>query len=295
MHVRNYSMHSKLRLWLLACSDCSLPPLPLYTLFSHFIIHKFQLYKVAFRNLRFSFAFFSFLFNLRYDLYSKQISSFLVVLMILFIENFFLIISFRTENGCNLGFSLIKFTKDRVSKNFDHGDEEFFFFFFFLSLLAFPSRRFHVFASSLVETFLSAISDLAHERDSILCCRWTGRQSSRQREPAFKIVCDVTTLYKIRILGGRYCQLPILRFLLHFHSFLSFVLLAQSSRRLCDWSNFASSFSICYPSPSSFFLFYLLVISKINGKIELSSLVPIKAFDSATVKTRLSTRRNARA
>lgn len=50
--------------------------------------------------------------------------------MILFIENFFLIISFRTENGCNLGFSLIKFTKDRVSKNFDHGDEEFFFFFF---------------------------------------------------------------------------------------------------------------------------------------------------------------------
>lgn len=130
MHVRNYSMHSKLRLWLLACSDCSLPPLPLYTLFSHFIIHKFQLYKVAFRNLRFSFAFFSFLFNLRYDLYSKQISSFFSRINDFIYREFILIISFRTENGCNLGFSLIKFTKDRVSKNFDHGDEEFFFFFF---------------------------------------------------------------------------------------------------------------------------------------------------------------------
>lgn len=115
-----------------------------------------------------------------------------------------------------------------------------------LSLLALPSRRFHVFASSFAETFLSAISDLAHERDSILCCRWTGRQSSRQREPAFKIVCDVTTLYKIRILGGRrYCQLPILRFLPHFHPFLSLVLLgAIIAPSLCDWSNFASPFSI---------------------------------------------------
>lgn len=169
----------------------------------------------------------------------------------------------------------------------------FFFLFSSLSLLALPSRRFHVFASSFAETFLSAISDLAHERDSILCCRWTGRQSSRQREPAFKIVCDVTTLYKIRILGGRrYCQLPILRFLPHFHPFLSLVLGAIIAPSLCDWSNFASPFSIIV---ISFYYYYycLLDISKMNGEMERLSFVPIKAFDSATsvVKTRLSTRR----
>ena len=144
-----------------------------------------------------------------------------------------------------------------------------------------------------LETFLSAISDLAHERDSILCCRWTGRQNSRQREPAFKIVCDVTTLYKIRILGGRYCQLPILRFLLHFHSFLSFVLLAQSLHRLCDWSNFASSFSICYPLFFlSFFFFYLLDIPKIKmikSNARHSSL--LKLLTRPPLWKRLSTRR----
>lgn len=108
-----------------------LPPLPLYTLFSHFIIHKFQLYKVTFRNVRFSFPFLSFLFSM-YNTIKIRNETFhlLIVSTILFVHSFraiyFNYYSFRTENG-NLDFSLIKFTKDPVSKNFDHGDEEFFF------------------------------------------------------------------------------------------------------------------------------------------------------------------------
>lgn len=108
-----------------------LPPLPLYTLFSHFIIHKFQLYKVTFRNVRFSFPFLSFLFSM-YNTINIRNETFhlLIVSTILFVHSFraiyFNYYSFRTENG-NLDFSLIKFTKDPVSKNFDHGDEEFFF------------------------------------------------------------------------------------------------------------------------------------------------------------------------
>lgn len=157
-----------------------LPPLPLYTLFSHFIIHKFQLYKVTFRNVRFSFPFLSFLFSM-YNTINIRNETFhlLIVSTILFVHSFraiyFNYYSFRTENG-NLDFSLIKFTKDPVSKNFDHGDEEFFFF----SLLAFPSRRFHVFASSFAWNLsLCNLRSRAWERfDPLLPMNRTAKFSS---------------------------------------------------------------------------------------------------------------------
>ena len=48
---------------------------------------------------------------------------------------------------------------------------------------------------------LQSLISRARQKDSILCGRWTGRQSSRQREAAFKIAYGVASPYKIGILA----------------------------------------------------------------------------------------------